>query len=151
MPITPYVKNRRLFIYTQVPFGNGLRKLIMSDDWDSEIPRECDRNFSSNAFEIINEAGRPVLQVFYRRSNEIEVSGIFVINTNDTLAAFGSTIVVFYHQTNGLYNAYIETLNLSTNWENFIISAADPYATTLSLQTCIFKYPSWKYPGVLNE
>ena len=94
---------------------------------------------------------RPVLQVFYRRSNEMDVSGLFVLNTNDTLAVFGSTIILFSLQTNGTYNAYIQASKPSTNLEHFVVPGPDPYTTELSQQKCIFKYPYWKYPGVLAE
>ncbi len=70
-----------------------------------------------------------VLQVFYRRSNEMDVSGLFVLNTNDTLAVFGSTIILFSLQTNGTYNAYIQASKPSTNLEHFVVPGPDPYTT----------------------
>lgn len=151
LPVAPYVKNRRLYVFGQIPYGKDMRKIEMSNDWDSKLPPEWDRNFSPNAFEIVNDDGRPVLQVTYRRSDEVDVSGLFVIGKNELLSAFGSLLVVFSPQTNGLYNAHIETSKPSTNREGFLFDSTNPYATTLSTQKCIFKYPSWKYPGVLAE
>jgi hypothetical protein len=150
-PVMPYVKNRRLFVYAQTPIGGEMRKIEMNNEWDTKIPDGWDRNFNANAFEIVNESGRPVLQVLYRKSNEMDVSGIFVVGTNETLAAFGWIMILFSPQTNGTFNAYMQGIKPPTNIESFYVPHNDPFATELSQQKCIFKYPSWKHPGELAE
>src|SRR5204862_5425741 len=97
-PIAPFVKNNRLFVYVQMPFRTESRIVSMSDEMDSPIPPTWDRNFSSNAFEVVREDGKPVLQVFYTRPNQVRVNGIFIVNTNCIYESFGGTTWLFYHQ-----------------------------------------------------
>ncbi len=143
-PIYPYVKNDRLFVDVTLPFRNERHLISMSDDSDSEIPNIWDRNYSSNAFEIVREDGLPVLQVFYKRPNEIQVNGIFVIETNFVFAAFGN------------YTEFAQNL-IGGNPIHIIIGTAQEvipatnmeqiFTMTFSNQIPIFKYPSWRHLG----
>jgi hypothetical protein len=36
------------------------------------------RNFNDRAFEIVNERGAPVLQIYYKTANEVVINGVFV-------------------------------------------------------------------------
>ncbi len=87
-PIIPSVRDRRLFVFVKIPFQVEKRAVLLGTQMDSAIPDNWDRNYSSNAFEVVNENTNPVLQVIYRRSNEVEVNGIFLVNDFDIIASF---------------------------------------------------------------
>lgn len=144
-PIVPYVKNNRLFVYVKVPFDNERSSISMSDSLDSQLPARWDRNYTSNAFEIVREDMLPVLQVFYKRANEIQVNGIFIVNTNDVLGSFGGNPTVIY-----VFGVF------PTEDQKAVIKPAPlPPSMVFDMkfpnQKAIFKYPAWKHPGQYAE
>jgi hypothetical protein len=102
-PVQPVIISNRLYVEVQVPFSNEKRKLLMSDDFDPNlpIPPHWDRNYSTNyyvngivsggiyAYEVVNELTNPVLQVGYSAPNEIHINGIFKVDENSIFVAFG--------------------------------------------------------------
>jgi hypothetical protein len=105
---------------------------------------------------VVNKDARPVLQVFYKRSNEIQVNGIFIVGQFDILESFGgqawlisSSVQVTESQTtqdlspevfNQKFTNYVVTLDTNA-----------AYHAEFTDQKPIFKYPAWKYPGVPAE
>lgn len=89
-PFCPSIESNRLYLYVQIPFENGLKKLIMNDTFDPFFPKPWDRNYGTNryVYEVVNEHTNPVLQVFYTSPNEIHINAIFIIDTNNVLQAF---------------------------------------------------------------
>lgn len=157
-PIYPCVKNNRLFIYADMPFQNKFEQILMSDDLDSQIPPRWDRNYTSNAFEIVREDGLPVLQVIYKRANEVQVNGFFIVNTNYIFASFGSLrpelfcIPSLSNQSAVLdfisapYDQSLIQLQNSSNIQ-IGIDRNGVHSISFSNQKPIFRYPSWKYLG----
>lgn len=125
----------------------------MSDDMDSQIPPKWDRNYSSNAFEVVREDGMPVLQVFYKRSNEVQVNGIFIVNEYEIYESFGSTPLLISPRIRVTYsNAEPQEFNIKEFEKQFtnasiIVDTNAAYGTKFTDQKPIFKYPAWKYPG----
>ena len=162
-PILPFIISNRLYVEVEIPFLNKKRKIVMSDDFDSElpIPNRWDRNYSTNqyyyVYEIVNEQTNPVLQVFYTAPNEIHINGIFIVNTNLLLASFGGPPTLFnfgvgtFQSTNDITNATLKNLifhesiplnsNTTSSEFNLLISNA-LYHPTFPGQKPIFKYPS---------
>jgi hypothetical protein len=102
-PIQPVIISNRLYVEVQVPFSNEKHRLLMSDNFDPNlpIPPQWDRNYSTNyyangivaggvyAYEVVNELTNPVLQVAYSAPNEIHINGIFKVDENSTFVSFG--------------------------------------------------------------
>jgi hypothetical protein len=148
-PVSPFVKNNRLFVVFGIPSNDENKAISLTDNLDSQIPPNWDRNYSSNAFEIVREDKLPVFQVIYRRPNEIQVNGIFIVSSNCILSAFeGHIDISYFCNADGSlpdippWNvAYANILPMTiTNLEM-------AYAMTYSNQDAIFKYPAWRYLG----
>jgi hypothetical protein len=156
-PIAPLVRSNRLYIQVDVPFQNTKRTILMSDDFDPElspVPRLWDRNYCSNCFELVNEHTNPVLQVIYKRPNEVQVNGIFLVDTYDLLVSFGALPVLLSPQLAFYDNQSTQMVDprvLSKVSSNLAVSVDTnaAYGIPFPDQKPIFKYPSWKYPGVL--
>ena len=155
-PILPYVRDNRLFVYVSMPFQNEKRIVSMSDDLDSVIPQTWDRNYSSNAFEVVNEDGRPVLQVFYKRPNDVQVNGVFVVNGYALFESFGAMpwlISPYVRVTQNQTTQEFEIADFQRTFTNIAISMDTnaAYGTKFTDQKPIFKYPAWKYLGQYAE
>ncbi len=170
-PIQPAVISNRLYVEVEIPFSNERRELVMSDDFGSQlpIPQNWDINFSTNydaygngiyAYEVVNELTNPVLQVVYTAPNEVHVNGIFQVDTNSILAAFGEPPVLgTFSYTNlstneGLMKA---ALQIETFHESLVIRSNESIASfgqrfTNEFFRPIFKYqrPIFKYPSNRN-
>jgi hypothetical protein len=135
-PVQPVIISNRLYVEVQVPFLNEKRKLLMSDDFDPNlpIPTQWDRNYSTNyyangivsggiyAYEVVNELKNPVLQVAYSAPNEVHINGIFKVDDNSTFVAFGqqpmllmfsNRVVVGLTSTNKITTVSLEATNFS--------------------------------------
>jgi hypothetical protein len=172
-PVQPVVISNRLYVEVEIPFSNERRELIMSDVFSSDlpIPRDWDVNFSTNydaygngvyAFEVVNELRNPVLQVGYTSPNEIHVNGIFQVDSNCILAAFGDlpTLGTFTFTNldinHGLMTASLQVENFH---ETLIVRSNETLASfgqrftneffrpMFKYQKPIFKYPSNRHPG----
>ncbi|HXD00839.1 MAG TPA: hypothetical protein VN048_15970, partial [Verrucomicrobiae bacterium] len=166
-PIQPVIISNRLYVEVQIPFLNEKRKIVMSDNFDPElpIPPLWDRNFSTNytattgiyAYEVVNELTNPVLQVVYSAPNEVHLNGIFQVDSNSILATFGEQpqLLTFkindQDQTNGEITASLQADNFR---EILIIHSNETIASfgqrlTNEFFRPIFKYqrPVFKYPS----
>ena len=153
LPISPFVKSNRLFVFVKAPFQPEKKIVSIGTDMDSAIPHDWDRNFSSNAFEVVNGDTNPVLQVFYRRSNEVQVNGIFFVNGFDQLVSFGgfaptlfsASVRVSDNQTTQDFTpeSFVHTF---TNF-GVLFDTNNAYRVRYGGQKPIFKYPGWKHPG----
>lgn len=155
-PILPYVRDNRLFVYVSMPFQNEKRIVSMSDDLDSVIPQTWDRNYSSNAFEVVNEDGRPVLQVFYKRPNDVQVNGVFIVNGYALFESFGAMpwlISPYVRVTQNQTTQEFEIADFQRTFTNIAISMDTnaAYGTKFTDQKPIFKYPAWKHSGQYAE
>jgi hypothetical protein len=83
-----------------------------------------DRNFSGNAFEIIDSTGLPIFQMI-RESANITVNGVFP--TGNISKRTGKQVLLWVSPGAGM------------TWDSERPAAFDLKP--------IFKYPSWKYPG----
>lgn len=79
--ISMYLKDGKPFVDVKMWGGGGER----GDQYEVELiqneftvrPREWDRNFNDEALEVIDNTGRPILQVYYKSANEIVINGVF--------------------------------------------------------------------------
>jgi hypothetical protein len=179
-PVQPIIISNRLFVEVEIPFSNEKHKLVMSDSFDPElpIPRRWDRNFSTNyyangivsggvyAYEVVNELTNPVLQVVYAAPNVVLINGIFQVDSNSILAAFGQQPQLLTFQING-QNPTQGVMTASLQSENFhetlIINSNETVASfgqrltnelfrpIFKYQKPIFKYPSNRHLGVLGD
>jgi hypothetical protein len=167
-PSWPFIRSNRLFVDVKIPFQNERRIIQMDDDFDHQlqIPRMWDRNYNSNSYEIVTETTNPVLQVIYKKANKIQVNGVYLIDPTNIYAAFDGwnptllspQIRIFDLQTTQEIHATNVFVFLDTNKTqafnvkdiSFFWDSNKVYSLPLGQKT-IFKYPSWKYPGVLNN
>jgi hypothetical protein len=173
-PVSPYVISNRFFVYVHIPFTSEMHIIVMSDDLDSDLsqlPKLWDRNYNSNMFEIVNESTNPVLQVLYKRPNEIRVNGIFIVDSSHAVVAFNNTphiAIPAVASSNGQMTAAAAILSVGPNGQTvqgmefgkfvdvFPIGTnridthniTNMYNFSFPNQKVLFKYPSWKYPGV---
>jgi hypothetical protein len=175
-PVQPIIISNRLYVEVEIPFSNEKHKLVMSDSFDSQLhkPRNWDRNYSTNyyvnggiyAYEVVNELKNPVLQVNYAAPNVVFVNGIFQVDSNSILVAFGEhpQLLTFkindQDQTQGIMTA---SLQADTFHETLIIQSNETIASfgqrltneffrpIFKYQRPIFKYPSNRKLGVFEE
>ena len=176
-PILPIIISNRLYVEVEIPFLNEKRKIVMSDDFDPElpIPPHWDRNYSTNyyangvvsggiyAYEVVNELTNPVLQVAYSAPNEVHVMGIFKVDEDSILESFGQQPQLFIF-TNRVFTNYesaqrITTVSLeSTNFSEILnISTNDSIGSIGEMITNEFYRPIFpgqraifKYPSNRN-
>ena len=132
-----YVKDQRLYVQTRLPSHihpnpfesnlgtNQLIPFLVDNRLDSKIPPTWDRNFNSNAFEIVDEQNMPMLQEYYKRPDVVVIRGIFVNNNN-------GCAVLFSHPA--LYAGFLPK-----------------DMTNIPDRKALFKYPSSLHPGELEE
>jgi hypothetical protein len=117
------LKNNTIFYDVKLWGGNGKPPVEIKDNrFTVRIPT-WDRNFSSNAFEVVDQNGRVVLQMIRKSPNSFSIAGIFGGPTGELIAAGDEGI---------LQNPSSEQL------ANFLLKP-------------IFKYPSWKYQGQYSD
>jgi hypothetical protein len=178
-PITPYIESNRLYVEVQLPFSNEKQKVVMDDNFDSELPVPLlwDRNYSTNViynYEVVNELTNPVLQIFYIAPNAVVVCGIFQEAGNCVLESFGQTPALFsftaklseiYTNQTNLVNQSVKTVNLDAYKFNEMLTFSrtdslasvgemetnELYRPTYSGQRAFFKYPSSLNPGVFAD
>jgi hypothetical protein len=153
----------------EIPFSNEKHKLVMNDSFDSQLhkPRRWDRNYSTNysvtsgvyAYEVVNELKNPVLQVIYAAPNVVLVNGIFQVDSNSILAAFGQQPQLFTLTMSSQNNTQEMTASLDINnfHETLVIHSNETFASfgqrfTNEFFRPIFKYqrPMFKYPSSRN-
>jgi hypothetical protein len=82
--IWPYIVSNRLYIAIRAPYANRAVPLLMDYEGLYEFTGKCPALWDFNCdrardvCEIVNEHTNPVLQIFYRTPNEVQVNGIFV-------------------------------------------------------------------------
>jgi len=158
LPISPFVNNHRLYVFVKAPFQTEKKLFYIGTDLDSAIPHNWDRNYNSNAFEVVNEDTNPVLQVFYRRSNEVQVNGVFPVNNFDLIASFSDAAPILFSTTiEGIREdqttQYFTPEDFTRTFTNFAViqNTNAAYRLKFTDQKAIFRYPWWKHPGQLAE
>ena len=126
------LKHNRLYVKSRTTYGIE----VFSDPsaFDDKLNVNCDRNTNANAFELVNESLEPTLQVIYERPNAIRVNGVFRLTKNGQKSDFIWAIFGMHH---GIYE-------IKDDSEKRLV--LEPYKTNI-----LFRYPSWKYPGVLAD
>ena len=183
-PVQPIIISNRLYVEVEIPFLNEKRKIVMSDDFDPDlpIPPKWDRNFSTNyyangivsggiyVYEVVNELTNPILQVAYAAPNVVFINGIFKVDENSILEAFGTNQPMLLTFTNrvsaGLESTQrITTVSLEgTNFSEILqiytndsigsigeMMTNEFYRPMFPGQRAIFKYPSDRNLGVFND
>jgi len=109
--------------------------------WDAGLPIEVednavtignelvDRNFSENAFEVVNKQGDPLFQMIRKNAGSIQINGIF--STGNISRITGKPVFLWMSDETGM------------EWKS-----TQPERWHLKP---IFKYPAWKYPGVYAD
>jgi hypothetical protein len=145
-----YINAKRAGVLHPLQVGNSLpiEIRITNDDkilftfksWDAGLPIEVkdnevkigndqvQRNFSANAFEVVNKAGEPLFQMIRKDAGTIHINGIFP--TGKISQITGKPLLLWISDGTGLYWSSIKP---------------NPWLKP------IFKYPAWKYPGVFAD
>jgi pimeloyl-ACP methyl ester carboxylesterase len=76
-PLIVYVAKGVFYVDASVTEGMGHSVVEIKGNNFTVTPPDWDRNYSANAIEIVNAHGQPIFQMIRRRSNVIEISGIF--------------------------------------------------------------------------
>lgn len=84
------VASNRFYVRLPLPLELSTNQvsILMDNHLDETIPAEWDRNYNSNAFEIVGEDNLPLLQVLYKRPDTLEINGIFAVS-NGVCIIFG--------------------------------------------------------------
>jgi hypothetical protein len=87
--------------------------------------RGWDKQSTSNALEIVNENYSPVLQIIYLDNAEVVITGVFVSGERAVILTAEETVFALKSQL-------------------------DEFLKHWKIKR-LFKYPSWRYPGVFDE
>jgi hypothetical protein len=101
-PIKIYEENNRILIDTTVyDEKNQTVCQIVANEWQFNPNGEYDRNYSINAFEIINGKGIPILQL-YLSDNQIFIGGYFYAENGDKLILTPEQLIYITPDRQGL-------------------------------------------------
>lgn len=118
-PIKIEVEKGKLFISAWITDKEGrMVAQLIDNEWRINPNNFYDRNFSNNAFEVIDNNKMPILQVVVKSGNEIDIGGIF----------------------------YYPGGKIAITSKAFIVNPLDDNALKKEMRT-IFKYPSNKFLG----
>ena len=123
-PFRAYVRSNRFFV--EAEFASDTRashRLKIANGQVSSIPPSCDKNFNANAFEIVDNLNKPILQLIYKTPEHVVINGLFEGGGVRTFA-FGGTTRTF--------------------------PQTQPFPLAPD-RVAYFKYPSSKYRGVVAE
>jgi hypothetical protein len=85
---TEFVKHNRLYVNANVTLDGTFTYKIDALTFHGNMPPEWDRNFSSNAFEIVDRDHRPIFQEVYKTPEHVLIEGIFPIGNGRICATF---------------------------------------------------------------
>jgi hypothetical protein len=119
-----HIFNKRLYVDAAITWDGITSYTISNMTFIGTMPANWDRNYNSNAFEIVGPDQLPIFQEIYSLPEHIIVNGIFPKRPGIIVGTFGTH------------------LRVGTPQEVF---AAFPNRKP------VFKYPSWKYPSVLAD
>jgi hypothetical protein len=122
--VRAHVVNNRVYVDAEITWDGITSYAISNMAFLGTMPANWDRNFNSNAFEIIGPDKLPVFQEIYILPEHIVLNGIFPKKP-------GIIVGVFDAQMRGGF--------------------PDEVLTNFPNRKPIFKYPSWKFPGVLAD
>lgn len=122
LPIKIYEENNRLLFDVEIlDKNNSVVCEIVRNEWKFNPNGKYDKNHRINAFEIVDENLRPMLQIFLETNNTIIINGL--MEDNDNLVIFS-----------------VKGTGLNPNPDKLAESIVR-----------LFKYPSDKFPGVFDE
>lgn len=121
-PFTGYVTNNRFYVNANLAGPSGMINIIGQEMANpTALPLNWDCNKNTNAIEIVNENNFPILQVYYRRPDQVVVRGVFWIGSQSLI----------YANDDG-FGEYTDFKYLQSTRR-----AIKP----------IFKYPAWNHQG----
>ena len=120
-PVELYIENDVLYADVNIYGGNGFPPIEIKRNKIFNKPDNWDFNSNENAMEIVNENQLPIYQFFYKKPSHIVINGIFPLPGGGWLSA---------NENGAIYGPIIPT--------------------SFKLKR-IFKYPSWKYPGEIDN
>jgi hypothetical protein len=117
------ISNNRFFINANISW-NGVDNYSISNlTFAGTMPGDWDRNYDTNAFEIVGPDGQVIFQEIYSLPEHVIVNGLFPgPQPGLMLGAFGSDIM---------------------------IAPVGKILAKMTNRTPVFKYPSWKFPHEL--
>jgi hypothetical protein len=130
------LKDRRIYIDATV--GSDSERFAVSNlILKGNVPLGYDRNFNSNAFEIVGEDGLPVYQQFYRQPEHVVVQGLFPAGKGRVFVTWDPTVG--------------NPASLDETWTLGFHASNDVARVIRGKRKALFNYPAWKYPGQLAE
>jgi membrane protein implicated in regulation of membrane protease activity len=124
MNICARVTNNRLYVDAEVSWDGITYYAVSNMTFFETMPNDWDRNFNSSAFEIVGPDHLPVFQEIYVLPEHIVVNGIFYKKPGIIVGIFDTQLISGFPSE---------------------VLAGFPNRKP------IFKYPSWKFPGVLAD
>lgn len=122
-----YLLNDRFYVDTKLYAGYGIPSVeVVRNEVTMKIAL-LDRNFTDKALEVVDQRGAPLLQMIFETDRQVRINGIFA--TPD-----GRSAIIITLTGN-------QKVDSDQTEKNKIIVPLKP----------IFKYPSWKYPGVYAD
>jgi hypothetical protein len=116
------VNDNQLLVDADIFLGVGQPPMLIRQNQISGRPSGWDKQSTSNALEIVNQKLLPVLQIIYLENALVVIKGVF---------ANGDTVTI-------------------ADENSMVLAAKSEDVKSFPIKR-LFKYPSWKYPGVLEE
>jgi hypothetical protein len=124
MNVRAHVMNNRFYVDAEITWDGINSYAISNMTFIGTMPANWDRNCNSNAFEIVGPDHLPVFQEIYTLPEHIILNGIFPKKPGIIIGMFDGEMI-----------------------SGFPSEVLDGFPN----RKAIFKYPSWKYPGVLAD
>jgi hypothetical protein len=118
-PLKMHLKNGAIYCDVAIWEGEGLPSIEISENEFKVRPTGWDRNFTDNAFEVIDSHGKVMFQMIRKTAGHFVAQGMFPMADGGLVIGLNSSILVRPSQ-DAIDRSHIEP---------------------------VFKYPSWKYPG----
>jgi hypothetical protein len=123
-PVEIHLEGEKLSLSFRVWAGEGESPIEIKDNRFTVRPVNWDLNSTATALEVVNQANNPVFQMVRRRTSVLIINGIFPLPD-------GGVIIATPHGARAV--------------------KPPPQSPEEYKLKPIFKYPSWKYPGVYAD
>ncbi len=134
VPIQGYLKGDTLYCDVKLWSETGQSLVEVKENEFVVRPPNWDRNFSSNALEVVDEKGAPILQVIRKTASHWVINGMIVSPVGVIVATDQGTV----------FGSHMDNLALALKQKNMMLAA-------LKELKPIFKYPSYQHPGELLD
>jgi len=122
-----YLRDGHFYVDTTLYAGEGYPAVQIVRNEIAMKLAYLDRNFTDKAVEVVDRNGVPLLQMIFETDRQVEINGIF-------LSSDGKSAIIITPTGSS-------KVDIDPTGQKKVIVPLKP----------LFKYPSWKYPGVYAD